>query len=51
LVQQINNPFYPALGVGITFQVMAVTRQSTSHHNTIDAVFQGMQDHQFIQFA
>jgi len=39
---------YSAVGVGITFQVMAVTLQSTGYHDAIDSFFKGLQDHEHI---
>jgi hypothetical protein len=36
--------FYSTPGVGITFQVMAVARQSTGDHDAIGAVFECSQD-------
>ena len=43
--------FHTAFGVYITFQVMAVTGQSTGDHNAVGAVFESVQYLKRIQAA
>ena len=43
--QQCLGALDPALGVGITFQVMAVAGQSARHHYAVRATLQGLQHH------
>ncbi len=43
--------FNSPAGVEITFQVMAVARQSTCHHNAVSAAFEGAQHLEGIQPA
>jgi hypothetical protein len=42
---------YSSFGVFITVQVMAVSWQSTSHHDTVNANLKSLYGHQHIQFA
>jgi hypothetical protein len=51
LIQPEFDPFHAALGVSITFQVMAVAGQSPGGHDTICAVFERAQHGQYVQPA
>ena len=43
-IQQLACVFNSAAGVGITFQVMAVTGQSTRNEHAVGTILEGSQD-------
>jgi len=49
--QQLLNMIYSSLRLEITFQVMAVARQSTRYQHTVCPCLQGIQDIDRIHFA
>ncbi len=51
LVQQVLGVLDPAFRSQITFQVMAITDQSTGHHHPVSARFESFQDVQRLQLS
>jgi hypothetical protein len=51
LREDVPDTFNPPFGVGITFQVMAVSGQSARYHHPICTCFQSLQNHQRIQLT
>ncbi len=51
LLKQRLDASYPAFGVGITFQVMAVAGQSTGDKHAVNAFLEGVQHHQHVDPA
>lgn len=51
LIQQPFGVLYPAFRPYITFQVMAVSHQSTGYHDSVGSLFESLENVQGIQLA